>query len=393
MHYRISLSLLVMSGVLLSAPAEAQRRAVTLNAPSTGDLHATVLTDRASQPVINARRETVALSWVARATSGQGTRGAHRAESRHYTQRVRGDALAKGVELYTAAPGAVVRVSASKGRLDPLAFSVVSNGRRQTLAAVSDQLVDADNLRAAGLDSAATSVGARLTGASGHIGLRYDGQLDADAEVVVSVFDRQSNIVATAQSRADQFFDAANASVAVTWPGATGPVRWRGAAVSPDGRRYTLSFDDSGNGRMTQRVAPASAPGLWEWRVTGTDANGVVRDVSTAFTLTTAVAKLGEQVRIIRTPGGIDITVPVDVGVEGRYEVRAALTDGGTGGASVIAARAEWLAPGRSEITLRFAADHLKGAGLSSTMVLGDLTVTDQSRMSVQARRRHALTL
>lgn len=382
------------AGVLMIAAvsSHAQARSLTLNPPAAGDLHADALTQPPAMPLANERRESVSFSWVVPVLATDAVRAPHEAVSRSFTQRVSAKAFAQGVTIVTDAPGAVLRVSASKGRLDAERLFVGANGRRQTLAAMTDQLVNTDDLRAAGMDGAASVIGARLTSAAGEMRLSYDGALADDTAITISVLDRNSATTLAVQSQADHFADGSVAAVSTAWKGADRRIDWSGHAVSPDGRTYPLVFDRDGRGTLATRAAPATVPGLWEWRIRGVDAHGLVRDASTAFAMSPPVARLGEQVQVTSGRAGTDVTVHVHVSAEGRYEVRGTLTDDSGSGQAVIAARAQWLSPGSSTLTLSFAASDLKRAGLRGTLRLTDLTLSDQSRMSVQGRRAHALT-
>ncbi|MEO1576299.1 MAG: DUF4785 domain-containing protein, partial [Pseudomonadota bacterium] len=258
MNYTTILTPALLSSALLLAamPAQAQVRAMTLKPPAAGDLHAATLTEPPAMPLANERRETVSLSWVAPMLASTEASAPYEAVSRSFTQRVSAKAFAQGVDIVTDAPGAVLRVSASKGQLDAQRVFVSSNGRRQALDAMADQLVNSDDLRAAGLGGAATVIGARLASANGPMRLSYDGALSDDTVITVSVLDRGSTTTLSVQSQSDHFANASVAAVATSWQGATSRIQWSGQAVSPDGRTYALSFDRDGRGTLATRAAP-----------------------------------------------------------------------------------------------------------------------------------------
>lgn len=372
--------------------ASAQVRSTTLNAPGASDLRPGELVEAPSGPMANTRRETVSLSWVTTLSADPLVASPYQAISRSSLQRVSATALNRGVTIVTDAPGAVLRVSASAGGLDPERVVLSAGGREQSLRDVSDQLVNADNLRAAGMDSKALVFGARLSGVNGAMQLRYDGALDDTATYLVSVLDKNSATAAAVQSESDQFQVASNAAVNAAWQGADGDIRWSGHAFAPDGRTYELSFDSNGRGTLVGATATSTRPGLWEWRVRGVDSRGLVRDATTAFAMTPAVARLAERVIVARGLASTDMTFDVEVRSAGRYEVRGVLTDE-RGAQAVVAARAQWLKPGVTAVTISFDAADIKAARLVGPLRLRDLTLTDQSRMSVQERRADALTL
>ncbi len=381
--------------VLATMTAHAQVRSLSLRAPAAGDLVAGELVEAPPMTLVNERREAVSLSWVSTMAPASNMAAPFEAVSRSAVLHVDAAALKNGVPLVTDAPGAVVRLSAASGGLDPSRVFVELGGQRQALAAVSDQLVNADDLRAAGMDGGTAVVGARLTASAGPMRLIYDGTLKAQSGYTLSVFDRNSTTALSLQSASDHFRGAQGeqgAAVQARFDGADTDVTWHGLAVSPDGKQYPLTFDRSGRGTLKRRVAPAASAGLWEWRVRATDSRGLVRDARTAFAMAPAVAGLAPQADVAVGLAATDITLTVEVRSAGRFEVRGVLT-GRAGGQAVVAAHARWLEPGQTRVVLSFDVNDIKAAALRGPLRLSRLTLTDQSRMSVQELRTNALDL
>ena len=389
-------SKLILSALcVISTATVAAQTSVSLKAPAAGDIRPTELVEPPAMALHNNRREAVSVSWVSPWAGSSAERVPFEAVSRSSVRRVPAKALVRGIELVTDAPGAVLRVSTSSGTLDAQKLMLTADGRRQPLTAMSDQIVDQDDLRAAGLDGAATVVGARLSEqlAGGVLRLSYEGEMAEGAVVVLSILDRNSDTQLAVQSASDHFARAERAYAQVDWLGSSADgVSWSGMAVSPDGREHALIFSDDGVARMADSSAPSGAAGLWEWRIEGVDARGVHRSARTAFALSPAVARLAERASVARTDGGVTVTVTVQANAAGRYEVRGVLVGASKAGQAVVGASAQWLEAGTSTLTLHFDAAHLKAAGLDGPLALRDLTLMDQSRMSLQERRGDALT-
>ncbi|MFK8017613.1 MAG: DUF4785 domain-containing protein [Gammaproteobacteria bacterium] len=392
----------VLSLALIGVVSTSFAQSLSLGPAARSDLRPAVLSEAPAMPLANERRETVAFSWPA--TGAQAESAApHIADSRSYQTTVSGAALAKGVSLATTAPGALIRVSSSDrgALLDLDALTVtLATGRTVSARAASDQLVSGDDLRAAGFATDPRSVGMRLADELGAGVFQLRSQAaDADAQVLIEVFDRNSDVVLSVQSAAEQFFAGSRPSASVALQEAGNAMTWRSATgfvVAPDGQRYASTLARTGDSATLQVTAPLEASsGLWEWHVAVVSDSGITRHVRTAFATAYPVARFDNSVTVAQTKDALRVTLGVEASSAGRYEARATLMATDASGQlqpAMVGAVANWLESGSGVLTLEFDAAALKSQGLRSPFAVRDLRLTDQSRMGVLETRGAGVT-
>ena len=148
-----SMRLLALALLPVAALALAQR-GPALAPPAAGDLVVGQLAAGVRTPAADVERRPLEFFQPLAADTRLEAAPPHLAESREYWQRVDGDALRAGYALALTAPGAVVLVSPAAGA-EPLVRSqlaIDSNGSRLPLDRAGDTLVDAQALRAAGME-------------------------------------------------------------------------------------------------------------------------------------------------------------------------------------------------------------------------------------------------
>ncbi len=124
--------------------------------------------------------------------------------------------------------------------------------------------------------------------------------------------------------------------------------------------------------------------GLWELHVSATDANGIQRDVKTAFAASYPTARFDGSVE----RSNATYRLGIEAASSGRYEASAVLYGTGKKGLVPVAtsATAQWLESGASSIDLEFDAALIKAAGVDAPFVLRSVTLKDQSRMALLER-------
>lgn len=378
-------------------------QSLSLGAVSDSDVRPAQLRVAPTMPLANERRETVAFSWSSTDTSVARS-APYVAISRSYQRTVRGAALAKGVALTSTAPGALIRVSSSDRRaalnLDNLNV-VLATGRSVSARAASDQLVSGDDLRAAGLAADPRSIGLRLAPelGAGEFRLQSAAAIDPEAQVLIDVFDRNSDLLLSVQSAAEQFFTGTHPEARIALTRAGSGQAWRSISavvVGPNGQRHAANVDmASGDAVLRTKTPIEAATGLWEWHVWAISDTGVERQVRTAFAAAHPVARFDNSATVQRADQDVQIALGVQVSTPGRYEARGTLlaTDAsGQQRVAMIGAVASWLEPGSDVLTLAFDTTQLKRHGLSAPYALADLQLTDQSRMGVLETRRKGVT-
>jgi hypothetical protein len=390
-----------------------------LLAPQTGDLAATAVVAPAALQsnfgVPGVRRESVALSWAA----GHDITppAPHVAHSRQYHFEASGDELAAGVTLNTTAARALVRLqplAAPSPReavaIDPSAL-VIEDARGRSFAggAGMSLLVGADKMAKAELPFAPGTSAFRLHPdlGAGSFRLKAAG-LSGAARYLVNVVEPDSAHELTLQADALAYL---HGQVLVLAPallehGTGASVRshalakLEGSVISPAGRRFVLSFKPGPDGALRARLPldanEAPTPGLWQVQASGqavVAGQAVMRSIALAFPVAMPVARLSGAVTADSSAQRLALTLGVQAGAPGRYEVRGLLygmVDGAMAPLAVAHA-AQWLEAGTGSIVLAFDADLLAGA--HGPFELRELNLLDQGRMGVLHRQRRALVL
>jgi hypothetical protein len=396
---RIPRVILVLAA-LLPLAAAAQDRALALLPAQDGDLVAATAVAAQRGHVATSERAPLQFSQPLAADAAlDPAPQPFRAQSREYWQRLDGARLGAGYALALTAPGAVILVSPGPGA-DPLRreqFALTSNGRGVDFASATDTLVDAAALHQAGMGVAAGSIGFRLrdgyeTGAV----LQVAG---ARGEYVLHVLEPRSAHVLSARSTRD----TVHAGSPVAFELALSGARFEGAMgvlAGPDGTVVEVDFAADAEGQRGSAVVPAqlaAQPGLWELRATVAAVAGdraFQRDVRVALAVVAPTARLAGSVidASDRRGAGRTLSVAVDVGTAGRYELRGVLY--GTDARGVLVPMTElhsaaWLEPGAGMLRIDLPA--AARDSLRAPFELRDLRLTDQGAVALLERRARAL--
>lgn len=326
----------------------------------------------------------------------------HQAQSREYWQRVSGDTLRAGFDLALTAEGAVVLISptvnATPLRRDQVAIG--HGGERVAFDQAADTLVDAEALRAAGMEVQAGSVGFRL-----RPGYARDAELivdAADGDYVVHVLEPNSDQVLELQARTDTVHAGTELALDLALLGGSRIDSTAAILIAPDGSHQDLGVRAGRTGQALAARVPASIrvqPGLWEVHATvAGNAEGRLfqRDARTAVAVVAPTARLagGFDQHILRGGGSLVLGFPIEVGTPGRYELRGVLYATDAKGEAVplgVAHAAGWFEAGQGRLQLSFPV--LDRTDARGPFHLRDLQLSDQSAAAVIERRAHALTL
>src|SRR5688572_11565141 len=113
-------------------------------------------------------RAPVRFAWALDPHAELAPTAPHVAESREYWLLVDAAELARGIDVSTTAPGAVIRLSPADGRtIDPDAVRLAKAGRAIAAPLAFAQRHDAATMRAAGLDVPDGSAVVRIAAAQG----------------------------------------------------------------------------------------------------------------------------------------------------------------------------------------------------------------------------------
>jgi hypothetical protein len=390
---------------LALAPALASAASTTLLPARGGDLVPQKLTAAKAAPRADIERAPVAFAWALDPAAPLHDAEKFVAHSREYWKRVSASELAAGVALNASAPGAVLRLSPigarAKGALDAAALRLRRAGVELQGEAAFDQLADAEQLKAAGVDFPQHTLAFRIDPALG------DGEFvlslpQAGGDVLLHVFEPEATDTLSLSTAQGVVLDGDTLAIDASFASARGKRAGEivGTVAAPNGRLFDLSFERQGGDawRALARIdaAAGAGEGLWEVHTTAWSEDGTVqRDARTAFAAAAPGAKLAGVADVARGKGGaLRVALPLQVAAASRYNVAGVLWGSDADGAMqpfAIAHSAAWLDVGTPSLALEFDAALLAKTGLAAPYELRDLVLTDQATLGTMERRRRAL--
>ncbi len=326
--------------------------------------------------------------------------------SRSYSVKISANDFNKGVEIYTSAPGAIVRitpfvqknaiqqktifaiepenlmVSGDKGSL-----AVTDNGME--LMSKSSAMSQASNqmFKMSSAFKIAKDLGA------GKFVLKSNKQFNANNPFIVQVFDKNSHDILTASSNKYAYNLQDNLSVKAALKSSQRIDKLKAQLVSPAGNSYPVTFVKSQKGefRLNKQLnlSENRKPGeLWEVQLrvdAMSNQKRVIRDIRIPMDIHRQSALITGKINQLSMPGRTLIEVPVNVEASGRYVIQGIIYGTDASGNKVPALdvqTAKWLNAGNENIALSVAKNKLLSSGLSAPFQLQQLTLKDQSRMS-----------
>lgn len=353
--------------------------------------------------------QAVHFAWALEADVALAQAAPHRAESREFWAQIDASQAKSGWTFTPTADGALVRISlqqAGKSRsLGAGDLQLRVDGQVRDVASVIEHLAGDAELKSVGTHFSDGTVVFQL--AEGLAGKRIGVALPASASgalmhvlepnSLVSMELAADRIQAVPGGRIvlDAGFVAAGKAMSVG--------RMSGLVTAPDGRSFDLDFQVGKSGRATASFTlPENAAGgmePWEIHVFGAAKQGrgqpVLRDARTAVMVSLPSARLLGAAALVHKDGGLSFDLPVEVAADGRFEVRGTLHGTDKSGQlrpMAIAHGADVLKAGTGTLALRFPADVLN-AKLGAPYALRDLTLSDQTRLSVNEHRHEALDI
>ncbi|WP_256776635.1 MULTISPECIES: DUF4785 family protein [unclassified Stenotrophomonas] len=341
-------------------------------------------------------RAPVTFAWALDPTQALAAPAPFVASSRSYWEMVDAATLQRGLDLPLTAPDAVIQVSPVQGAraLAPEQWEV----RDPAGVLAVDKVVDAQQLRAAGMRVGQGSAMVR-TGSSAAVGNYRLQSAQAQGRYVVQVLEPNSTVAL--QLQADRQQVLAGGSVALTARllddgGSAALATGRAAAralpaggeallVAPDGRSWPVPLVAGKDGLRARVTIPQDigrVQGLWELQAF-VSANGVQRDAKVAFAVAQPTARFSGQVAVDSARRAVSL--PLQIGAQGRYEARGTLYATGPDGQLHPVAQAHSAAwfdkVGSAQLQLPFASVALP-RGYAAPFELRDLQLQDQGRMA-----------
>lgn len=368
---------------LISASFSAQ--AGSLLAPRGNDQTANRVVS-APLPAGEFERKPLSFSWQLNPAAELTAQAPFVAESREYWAQVDGAELARGHDIDTTAAGAVIRISPAKGAAPVSAdkVQVLRNGRAIAQPESFQRQATAKQLQDAGMDIADGSAVLQLAEANGKGRFQLKmGQ--AKGRYLVHVFEPNSEYALRAQGNRATLLagDTLEVSAQLSRDGKSLAGQMDGMLVSPSGRSLNLSFAN-GKARVQVPADAASERGLWEVQLFSgaIDAGASIqRDARTVVAIAQPTARLSGSYEF--DTGNLAFRLPVQVGAEGRYELRGTLYATATDGTLRPVSQAHgaaWLAAGERSLSLGFDRSHVP-MGYRAPFELRNVELNDQTRM------------
>jgi hypothetical protein len=361
-----------------------------------------------------AERSEVAFSWPVDPAAPVESAPSPRVASREYWVTVEAAELRQGFELFTTAPGALVRIQPAgpdtEGRIvDPRDLTIAPpGGAERPVAEAADALASAAELAAADAPFAEGTSAFRLRDELGAGRFLLRAAAAAPGRYLLHVFDRGSALALVVESARADYLGGERLALAARLVDAGVAVaadRMEGFVVSPAGRMLPVALRRAADGSFAAtaalpRAVESGAGGLWELVASARGSrDGLValRTARVAFAVATPTARLdGSAEPVALRRDGTAVRFGVETAVAGRYELRGVLWGTDAQGRAVAAAvghAAAWLEAGRGALTLRFDPAALRAADLAGPWEVRGLELRDQGRMGLLERRARALVL
>ncbi|MFT3805486.1 DUF4785 domain-containing protein [Arenimonas sp.] len=323
------------------------------------------------------------------------------AESREYWMQADAGELRRGLDIETTSPGALIRLSPAdhQARVDLSMVRLSRGGEAIDARKAFAQSAGESQLREAGMDVSAGTAVLRLEPALGQG--RFRLQLDqARGRYLVHVYEPDSPYRLDARANRANLLAGNRLEVTVAMRKADRPIataELQGQLISPAGANYELRVtrapDGSYSASATVPDEARSAPGLWEVQLLAGSVEGgrrIQRDVRTAVAIAQPTAKLANGYSF--DSASLRLTVPLQVGSTGRYQVGATLYATGSDGIARPVSQAHgaaWLDAGSRQLSLAFDRAHVPG-GYGAPYEVRFLELKDQTRLGTLETRERA---
>ena len=338
-------------------------------------------------------------------------------KSQQYYMRVTGAELNKGLSIDTSAAGALVRISPTKGsnsssiKVEELKITTPTGNKMSAVDAMEFK-ANSKDLQATPFPEGTSVFKFDSQLGAGKFKINTTRQLMDKEEFIVNVLEKKSPFQLSLRTNAHQVFAGENFSAKLQLTNLSEKTNMlssrtnkqqsvspkltavKGKLVAPDGQEYPVKFSASKNGEfnldMPMTLPLSAAQGLWEVKVNTQGQNGALvikRDARLAFAYNPVTAVV-ENVSMPRqfAKQHIQSQVTVNAQYAGRYEVKGILYGKQKGRLIPMmeTRTAMWLEVGDNQVPLLFDKVREKFHSTSAnTWVVKNITLTDQSRMSV----------
>lgn len=378
---------LVLCTLSTSLYAESAKWAERIDANKTS-----LITTSIESPQVNLNKETASFSYKLNQDEKLNFDVAPFEEiSKQYWLDSSGSKLLDGINLPVTGGDTVIRISPLTNNKNLQLKSDMIELQNNGKAMAVNVFADSAQLKATGAAFSDNSIALKVSAEAGQINLKVDNFAE-DTPFVVHVFEPKSNYALTLKTTQSTY--DANQKISINTKLLFGNEKLdselQGYINRPDGSVLgNLEFFKDSDGKYLAELdaigAQGLAQGLWEVHVFAKGHNkgvDIMRDAQTSFAVNLNTAQFDGT--LVKTDQ--NLKVGIDVGLEGRYEVRGVImgTDAKTFEQKPIAMTmaASWLAKGSQSIELAIEEKLIKGSGLIAPFSLKNVQLTNQTFMA-----------
>ncbi len=360
-------------------------------ATTLSDSKSTLISQAIKTPQVNTNRQAVSFSYKLETEAQLDFNNKPFAgNSRQYWIDSTGNKLLQGIQLPVTGGDTIIRISPLSNKkslqLTASMIKIQNNG----VDADIQVFADSADLKATGAAFSDNSIALKVQSQPGSLNLKLDN-FDGNTPFVVHVFEPKSAYVLSLATTQATF--NANQEISINTQmlaaGKSINSNLQGYINRPDGSILgELTFNQNKNGSYSANLpaigAQGLAQGLWEVHVFAKSNDKgieIMRDVQTSFAVNLNSAEFTNNLKMTANT----IEVGVNVGLEGRYEVRGVLMGINKAGEMqplAITMTADWLSVGQKTIALELDAKLIAESGLSAPFSLKNVQLTNQTYLA-----------
>jgi hypothetical protein len=350
-----------------------------------------LITGKINSPVANNNHEAVSFSYkLAGDEQLDFDVKPFKAQSRQYWLDSSSDKLATGINLPVSGGQTIIRISPLTNdkslQLSAAGIHIQNNGVSKNIQVFADSA----DLKATGAAFSDQSIALKIEATAGLLNLQVDSK-SSNTPFVIHVLEKDSPFVLALNANKASY--NANQTISIN-AGILAHdkninTNLQGYINRPDGSVLgQLNFEQNKNGNYVADLdaigAQGMAQGLWEVHVFAKSMqNGIeiMRDAQTSFAVNLNTAEFSGNLKMVNN----NVQIGVNVGVEGRYEVRGVLMGTNKAGQLqpiAMTMAADWLKVGVSSISLPMDAKIIATSGLAAPFSIQNIKLTNQTYLA-----------
>lgn len=351
----------------------------------------TLINQAVKTPQVNTNRQAVSFSYKLEAeTALDFNNKPFVGNSRQYWLDSTGNKLLQGIQLPVTGGDTIIRISPlSNNKSVQLTASMIqiqNNGKDANIQVFADSA----DLKATGAAFSDNSIALKVQSQPGSLNLKLDN-FDGNTPFVIHVFEPKSTYVLSLAATKATFNANQEININTQMLAADKSIQssLQGYINRPDGSVLgELKFNQNKNGSYSAKLpaigAQGLAQGLWEVHVFAKSNDKgieIMRDVQTSFAVNLNTAEFNNTLKMSTN----NIEVGINVGLEGRYEVRGVLMGTNKAGKMqpiAMTMTADWLTAGQKSIALKLDSKLIAESGLTAPFSLKNVQLTNQTYLA-----------